>query len=101
MADLKPQIYRGPIPVDDVDFRGIHRRGEADGDHHRTISFPGLKLEQRVPDGDAWLEKCRQLNIAVEPFVAMFGEIAGRVASFLGLGGEGPIKFALRVYDND
>ncbi|TXH58829.1 MAG: hypothetical protein E6Q97_01195 [Desulfurellales bacterium] len=102
MADIKFQAYQGTY--DGADMRGDKRLG-ADTDpvdRHKTL------LEYRIPDeqADKAVELFDVVNAKIVEGMAeatvSFGDphLAGIVGGAL-LGGEGPVKFGFRVYDND
>lgn len=103
--DIKLQAYRGDAGPEKVDFRqstgGFIGSPE---DEHRTA------IEARVTDEDL-----TELGLTEEEFLASLASAnkvlallaskqhgsTGNLASLLGLSGSGPVKVAIRAYDND
>lgn len=101
--DIKLQAYRGDLGPEKVDFRGENFVGSPE-DEHRTA------LEARVTEEDL-----AELGLTEEEFFASLvstnkilalvaskqHDSTGNLASLLGLSGSGPVKVAVRAYDND
>jgi len=101
-GDLKFQAYRGDLGPDYVDFRGDNLKGSP-VDEHRTI------VETRIKDGDLpegvtvdmILSMAKTANALFAILTSMQPTFAGALSGILGLDGEGPVKLAVRLYDED
>jgi hypothetical protein len=103
--DAKLQIYRGDVGPDHVDFR--KSTGSFLGspeDEHSTV------LEVRVTDEDLtelglsqeqFLDACAEANKVLAFFASKQPAGLLTVTELLGLDGNGPIKLAIRAFDND
>ena len=93
--DVKLQIYRGDTPANHVDFRGDGFLGSPD-DEHRTV-VEGENVDQGFVD--AVLNFGPQLNAMFDKLTSEQPAALEHVADALGLNGNGPVRLAIRVYD--
>lgn len=97
MADIKLQVYRGDLGPDYVDFRGDLLKGSPD-DEHRTVA------EYRENDDADIADLLATAPIINKQFAKLTEKQPAALqplASLVGLSGSGPVKMALRIYDND
>lgn len=115
MADIKLQAYRGESGPTDIDFRkstgGFKGSPE---DEHRTIAevrvdddFIDRQIEVVDPETDTLLLSTSRRN-AIAVANSILADVTqgqpdelGNVADLVGLEGSGPVKLAIRIYDND
>ena len=93
--DVKLQVFRGDTPADHVDFRGDGFLGSPQ-DEHRTV-VEGENVDQGFVD--AVLNFGPQLNAMFDKLTAAQPSALASVADALGLHGEGPVRLAIRVYE--
>jgi len=93
--DVKLQIFRGDTPADHVDFRGDGFLGSPD-DEHRTV-VEGENVDSAFVD--AVLAIGPKLNAMFDTLTEAQPGALAQVATALGLSGKGPVRLALRVYD--
>jgi len=115
MADLKLQAYRGDSGPADIDFRkstGGYKGSPED--EHRTIAevrMPDYVLDSpiEVVDPETGLSiQFANRRSALIVANSILADVAsgqpdqlGDLATIVGLDGNGPVKLALRVFDND
>lgn len=97
MADIKLQVYRGNLGPEYVDFRGAGNVG-APEDNHRTVAEYRENDDADIAD---ILATAPTLNKHLAKLTEKQPSAFGPVATLVGLGGDGPVKMALRIYDND
>ncbi len=107
--DIKLQLYRGDLPASHVDFRkegfveGEGFRGSPE-DEHRT-AFEGRITDEDLSElgitQDEFLASLRTTNKVLALVTAKQHPSTGNLASLVGLGGAGPVKVAVRAYEDD
>ena len=93
--DVKLQVFRGDTPSSHVDFRGDGFIGSPD-DEHRTVAEA-----ENVDDGfvQAALTFGPEVNAMFDKLTSKQPSAFAALATALGLGGHGPVRLAIRVYD--
>jgi len=98
MAALKIHVYRGTnAGTESCDFRGDNFIGHEQGDEHRTVV-------EEDPASDALIAETLAsgpaVNALFDRFKAVEPEVFGKIASVLGLEGEGPVGLRVGIWDN-
>lgn len=102
LVSMKFHVYRGPdAGTESCDFTGDKEIGEEQDDHHRTI--PQLEVD---PASEKLQELVREYGPYVNKFfdgIKELGEMEGlgRLASALGLKGEGPVGIRVGLWPGD
>jgi len=98
MAAFKIHVYRGTnAGTASCDFRGDNAIGHEQGDEHRTV------IEQD-PASEALIAETLVSGLAVNSLFdrlkAIEPDVFGKIASVLGLEGEGPVGLRVGIWDN-
>lgn len=96
MADAKLQVVRTTLDADYVDMRDEKFVG-APVDNHRTFA------EKRILDTDAdkFLALATRFNRIIDELDEYIPDVAGKIATVLGLEGVGKPTLRARLYNND
>lgn len=98
MASFKIHIYRGPNDgTESCDFRGDNAIGSGQGDAHRTV----IEVD---PASDALIDETLLNGTSVNKLFNRLKEtepdMFGKLATALGLEGEGPVGLRAGIWDN-
>lgn len=97
MAAAKLHVFRGDNDgTAFCDFRGENFIGKEQGDHHRT-----LLEEDPLPEDliDEVLFIGPRLNVLLQRFAAKQPGEVGKLATMLGLDGDGPVGLRIGLWD--